>query len=211
MNKSRLLGTVCAVVFTYISSPANAASVVSLAGDIDNFGTGTPSLDPISVLDVSSDPSDGDFDKWNLTSFSWQHIFSLPTGNISSATLTIVTLDMEDAGEGDGQGGGPFDDLLFLDSVELPGAFDDVFSPDSTSTGLQTPNVSVFNLPVSLFPLLADGLLDITVDAFGGSQHDAISIDYARIDIQTVPIPAALWLFGSGLLGLIGVARKKAA
>jgi hypothetical protein len=26
-----------------------------------------------------------------------------------------------------------------------------------------------------------------------------------------IPIPAAVWLFGSGLLGLIGVARKKAA
>ena len=26
-----------------------------------------------------------------------------------------------------------------------------------------------------------------------------------------VPVPAALWLFGTGLLGLIGVARKKAA
>jgi len=25
----------------------------------------------------------------------------------------------------------------------------------------------------------------------------------------TVPVPAAVWLFGSGLLGLIGVARKK--
>ena len=28
---------------------------------------------------------------------------------------------------------------------------------------------------------------------------------------QPVPIPPALWLFGSGLLGLIGIARKKAA
>lgn len=27
----------------------------------------------------------------------------------------------------------------------------------------------------------------------------------------TVPIPAALWLFGSGLLGLIGMARRKKA
>lgn len=26
-----------------------------------------------------------------------------------------------------------------------------------------------------------------------------------------VPVPAALWLFGSGLLGLVGIARKKAA
>jgi hypothetical protein len=28
--------------------------------------------------------------------------------------------------------------------------------------------------------------------------------------LQTVPMPAAIWLFGSGLLGLIGVARRKA-
>jgi hypothetical protein len=26
-----------------------------------------------------------------------------------------------------------------------------------------------------------------------------------------VPVPAAAWLFGSGLLGLIGVARRKVA
>jgi hypothetical protein len=28
--------------------------------------------------------------------------------------------------------------------------------------------------------------------------------------IQTVPIPPALWLFGSGLIGLVGMARRKA-
>jgi hypothetical protein len=26
---------------------------------------------------------------------------------------------------------------------------------------------------------------------------------------SAVPVPAAVWLFGSGLLGLIGVARRK--
>ncbi len=31
------------------------------------------------------------------------------------------------------------------------------------------------------------------------------------VDIQPVPVPAALWLFGSGLLGLVGLARRKAA
>lgn len=29
--------------------------------------------------------------------------------------------------------------------------------------------------------------------------------------VSSVPVPAAVWLFGSGLLGLIGVARRKAA
>jgi hypothetical protein len=30
-------------------------------------------------------------------------------------------------------------------------------------------------------------------------------------DVAAVPVPAAVWLFGSGLLGLIGMARRKAA
>lgn len=36
------------------------------------------------------------------------------------------------------------------------------------------------------------------------------SIDSYSMSIATVPVPAAVWLFGSGLLGLIGVARRKA-
>ena len=44
---------------------------------------------------------------------------------------------------------------------------------------------------------------------------DATGLDgIARIEytteISAVPLPAAVWLFGSGLLGLIGVARRKA-
>ena len=35
--------------------------------------------------------------------------------------------------------------------------------------------------------------------------------DFVKIDniATTVPVPAAVWLFGSGLLGLIGIARRK--
>jgi hypothetical protein len=31
------------------------------------------------------------------------------------------------------------------------------------------------------------------------------------IEISQVPLPAAVWLFGSGLLGLVGIARRKKA
>jgi hypothetical protein len=31
------------------------------------------------------------------------------------------------------------------------------------------------------------------------------------VDIQAIPVPPALWLFGSGLLGLVGIARRKKA
>ena len=32
-----------------------------------------------------------------------------------------------------------------------------------------------------------------------------------RGQVSVIPIPAALWLFGSGLLGLVGIARRKKA
>lgn len=33
---------------------------------------------------------------------------------------------------------------------------------------------------------------------------------YLNVDFAPVPVPAAVWLFGSGLIGLIGLARRKA-
>jgi len=39
---------------------------------------------------------------------------------------------------------------------------------------------------------------------------DTLFPDFAIVSVP-VPIPAAVWLFGSGLIGLIGIARKKAA
>jgi hypothetical protein len=32
-----------------------------------------------------------------------------------------------------------------------------------------------------------------------------------RVETSEVPVPAAIWLFGSGLLGLVGIARRKKA
>ena len=43
----------------------------------------------------------------------------------------------------------------------------------------------------------------------GGQIYDAASGGIANYSISEVPIPAAVWLFGSGLLGLIGIARRK--
>ena len=41
--------------------------------------------------------------------------------------------------------------------------------------------------------------------------HSAFSWAVRDGDVSAVPIPPALWIFGSGLLGLIGVAMKKAS
>ena len=42
------------------------------------------------------------------------------------------------------------------------------------------------------------------------ADHDCISQSYDTF-APAVPVPAAVWLFGSGLIGLIGVARRKKA
>lgn len=36
-------------------------------------------------------------------------------------------------------------------------------------------------------------------------------VENVRMDVQVVPVPAAVWLFGSGLIGLAGIARRKKA
>ncbi len=77
---------------------------------------------------------------------------------------------------------------------------------------------SDFNIvDISFNVIGADGsATDITfADIFGGwSVAGAnVPVDYVtgQVQVTPVPVPAAVWLFGSGLLGLVGVARRKAA
>jgi hypothetical protein len=41
--------------------------------------------------------------------------------------------------------------------------------------------------------------------------QDGWGVENVRMDVQVVPVPAAAWLFGSGLIGLVGIARRKKA
>jgi hypothetical protein len=43
-----------------------------------------------------------------------------------------------------------------------------------------------------------------TATNFNGS-----GVFYDNLNVSAVPVPAAAWLFGSGLLGLVGVARRR--
>jgi len=42
-------------------------------------------------------------------------------------------------------------------------------------------------------------------------EENIIGSSWTASEVSAVPVPAAVWLFGSGLIGLIGVARRKNA
>lgn len=53
---------------------------------------------------------------------------------------------------------------------------------------------------------------DVPLDGYTGIFDPANQlVQINNVSVSVVPIPAAVWLFGSGLLGLIGVARRKKA
>ena len=43
----------------------------------------------------------------------------------------------------------------------------------------------------------------------GGCASSSSTVWFDNVHIEAVPVPAAVWLFGSGLLGLVGIARRK--
>ena len=83
---------------------------------------------------------------------------------------------------------GTFTDLEVED--DLIGGFDIFGAVDYTSGSLK------------------GGLADGRLEGFFDLDLDLVTAELGPV---VVPVPAAVWLFGSGLLGLVGIARRKAA
>lgn len=91
----------------------------------------------------------------------------------------------------------------------------------SDSSWIELAN-NTFDSDALLTAAWSGGSIDLLVDAgmvgetlqFGfnstATDWDASGVFYDNLEFApAVPVPAAVWLFGSGLLGLVGVARRK--
>ena len=72
-------------------------------------------------------------------------------------------------------------------------------------SGLTSPSIGSTTITASMASDLLDGLwyLNIHTAEFRGGE--------IRGQVNVIPVPAAVWLFGSGLIGLIGLARRRKA
>lgn len=92
-------------------------------------------------------------------------------------------------------------DVITLSSPQNPTR---LFSVDFTVIGTVSANTDI-SVGAAIDPN-AFGWLTTTLGD--------IPMDYSAttsITVSAVPVPPAVWLFGSGLLGLVGVARRRAA
>ncbi len=68
---------------------------------------------------------------------------------------------------------------------------------------------SVYNFSF-MFAHNTDNLvLDFSAAGLQGLSDESWGLDNVHVEIAAVPVPAAVWLFGSGLLGLFGLMRRR--
>ena len=94
-----------------------------------------------------------------------------------------------------------------LFSEKASGATNEILAPNAVPTGTwqtitysTTLGADVTGGLSLLFKADCGANVGCNIDAY---------IDNVVIDTAVVPVPAAVWLFGSGLVGLVGVARRK--
>ncbi|MCR4347382.1 MAG: hypothetical protein NUV55_09315 [Sulfuricaulis sp.] len=79
---------------------------------------------------------------------------------------------------------------------------------DDPNLGLQSMD-SVYNLSFT-FAHSADNLaLNFSAAGLQGLSDESWGLDNVHVEVAAVPVPAAVWLFGSGLLGLFGLMRRR--
>jgi hypothetical protein len=75
------------------------------------------------------------------------------------------------------------------------------------------PTFDIFSLDLVAVPPPSSGPINITASALSdltqGWEGLPVVYNGATITTSAVPVPAAAWLFGSGLIGLVGIARRK--
>ena len=120
----------------------------------------------------------------NPISYQSGEAHAAPTADISNCVGNTCTLSM---------------DLSSWEVMWNGNAFEQ--GPRPLNTGAFVPAVGTYDLATSAYSLTWNSQIK-------GGPFNGVT-GYWHLEGTVVPVPAAVWLLGSGLLGLIGVARRK--
>ena len=205
MRKTCLLGVVCACAFTL---PVNAALVVV---DADEYAIGTALNSAYQGVTLSAfgnylvhgdivatnnytfphnPPAGENIFGWLSTNGHWNRDFALNGGEFRAdfdMATDFVSIDFV-------HGFINYQGMLRAYNIN-DNLLETFITPIIGSPPFYTASITRSTADISY--IIASG--------YGGTNS---GLD--RLQFNAIPIPAAAWLFGSGLLGLVGMARKKA-
>ena len=145
-----------------------------------------------------------------LSGTAYQYIFN---GNPNELTIDINSgysfLNYYYTVHNDAELSWPPDRMTIGASADFPGYDDVSFTMElwsSDGDAFSTAALPTEPLNLDVFDIRATGSLSFINPNNPNVRSD---INFDVVSITGVPIPAAFWLFGSGLLGIIGVARRK--
>jgi len=156
-------------------------------------------------------------DTFTLTVHGTDFVNDVSSGSVSlSWDSNFLTLESTLADIATSAAGNGFPLDFGVNSDTPPGSLSATFGTFGTVLG---PAFDFFTLTFSPNPAAMPGTGPVSIlgGALGDWQDGAgtaitgVGYTNASVTINPVPVPPALWLFGSGLLGMVGVARRRRA
>lgn len=196
MNKLKLLGTaICSLFYAAITFTAEAGTInfTGLYSTISDGSSATLSMTFDDSLFVG-----GDYN-YHGAIVAAPALLDL-SFEIKEASGAISTVDYDDATIYGG-------DIRFIITTPLLADGEEYYpfiDVDDVNFFDFTNGIDIYLNGVSPYTVYND----INND-YAGSEHYNLLSFTANSVPSPVPVPAAAWLFGSGLLGLIGVAKRK--
>jgi hypothetical protein len=218
MKKSRLLGAVCGYVFIFqIISTAESATITYTSESAFLSAAGTTILEDFESYSVSAQESP--------ISTTYFNVSTTPILGGTSSFLRIDGGDGSGIDPADGEktlvaGSTTLDPFTLTFDLTIPVTsvgfwvtdFGDGLPGSISFTNNAGDSITVVTSPLPngnelFFGLINDSSAFTSFSLVKTSQADGYGLD--RMFLSQVPIPPALWLFGSGLLGFVGMARRR--
>ena len=140
-----------------------------------------------------------------------------------STVLAVGGVSLASGFNADGTPGGTLEWQSIGGAIVGPGSLElaatlgnsDIFGNPFPEVG---PNFDVMTITFNVIGLPATNPSDVTILACSpcgpwqdGLGNDILDVVYndATVTVDAIPVPAAAWLFGTGLIGFVGIARRR--